>query len=120
MSDRFQFTGPQIQILIDDVDAVRLTDAKPVISNLSRAMARALVVTFNYDGERRDVEVHAIGVSGAGNHVMRGWQIGKDTWRLFTVDKIEDLQLTFIESVAPRRGYALNDKQMASIISQLG
>jgi hypothetical protein len=93
---------------------------------LTDALNDSLAVSFIYDDKPRIVEVHAVGVSTKdGSLIMRGYQVAGESsrplpcWALFTVDKIEALQVGFIESQAPRDGYKMDDRQMANIIAQI-
>ena len=88
---------------------------------LRQAMSLDHVVTFDYDGKPRTVEVHAIGLSTKDNSVvMRGFMDGDAwPWRLFTVSKIEGLAIAAKPSAAPREGYAQGDKQMRVVLSEI-
>jgi hypothetical protein len=93
---------------------------------LRDALAGGNAVFFIYDGKERIVEVHAIGTSTKdGSIIFRGYQVaGKASrplpqWTLFSLDKVEGLNITFINSEAPREGYAMDDKQMAAVLCQL-
>lgn len=93
---------------------------------LSEALDSNLTVAFVYDTKFRIIEVHAIGTSTKdGSHIMRGYQVAGESsrplpcWALFTLSKIDTLELGFVPSEAPRPGYAMNDKQMATIINQI-
>jgi len=94
---------------------------EPRLPELSRAMSRCLTVMFDYDDKRRRVEVHAIGQSTKdGSFVMRGYMPDDDRpWRLFSIDKIKNLELTFDDSRAPREGYTMDDKQMSVVLVQI-
>jgi hypothetical protein len=96
------------------------------MQTLEQALTDGLAVSFTYDGKQKIVEVHAIGQSTKdGSLVMRGFQVAGEAsrplpiWALYTVAKIDALTLTFIESEAPRPGYAMGDKQMSTVLHQI-
>lgn len=88
---------------------------------LALALHTGRVVAFNYDGKPRVVEVHAVGTNSKGEGIFRGMQIndGPPTWKLFSIGKISNFGLTFLDSEAPREGYAENDRQIVNIFAQL-
>ena len=95
------------------------------LETLLAATADGKTVSFVYDDKQRVVEIHAIGFSTKdGSVIMRGYQVAGEAsrplpaWSLFTVEKMDALQIGFIDSEAPRPGYKENDKQMSSIIAQ--
>ncbi|MEM9502023.1 MAG: hypothetical protein AAF941_09275 [Pseudomonadota bacterium] len=78
-----------------------------------------VALSLTYNGFPRIVEVHAVGVSSAGNRLMRVWQVsggsksGKFTgWKLMTVSDASNLALTEQVSEAPREGYRRGDRAM--------
>lgn len=81
---------------------------------------------LRYDGFTRVVEVHAVGVSTAGNPCMRVFQVRGGSisgepvgWKLMTFDKAFSMHLTQEISQAPRQGYARNDRGMSRIFWQI-
>lgn len=90
------------------------------------AMKEGHCVDFIYDGKYRVVEVHAVGTSTKdGSLVMRGLQIAGAAsrplpqWTLFSINKVEMFEARPQVSLAPREGYAMGDKQMATIVAEL-
>lgn len=113
--------------IVNDVysDAI-LTSEEFLAGQLRAAIQTSRAVEFLYDGKRRLVEVHAIGRSTKdGSLLARGYQVGGQSsrqlpqWTLFTVNKMQGLQLTEQESYAPRPGYATADRQLSPVISEL-
>lgn len=89
------------------------------------AIARKLVLSFKYDGITRMVEPHTVGVSRAGNEVMRGYQIDgghinpNHDWVLCELKKIMELEVTEKFFLVPRNGYRRGDAHMMSIFAEL-
>lgn len=85
---------------------------------LRGALIGGLAASFIYDGKERIVDVHAVGTSTKdGGLVMRGTQDGQ--WKLFRVEGMEGLGISFTDSKAPHEGYVTDDAQMKSVIFQL-
>lgn len=95
------------------------------LAKIRAAMIAKQSILFNYDGEPRLVEVHAVGLTKKGQLALRGYQSaggsnsGTPQWRLFTLDKIQSLDLTFMPSHAPRDGYVQGDSAMPQILFEL-
>lgn len=90
------------------------------------ALHAARVLELRYDGYIRQVEVHAVGTSTAGNSVMRCWQVRGGSvhnepvgWKMMRLDEAIGTHLTDETSQAPRPGYKRNDSQMTHIIAQV-
>lgn len=90
------------------------------------ALKSGLCLELRYDGFSRVVEVHAVGISTAGNPCMRVYQVSGGSvsnepvgWKMMTLDKAFSMHLTELESLAPRKGYAINDRGMSVIHAQL-
>lgn len=90
------------------------------------AIAQGLCLSLAYQGHARIVEVHACGLSTAGHEAMRVWQVeggsrsGRPSgWRMMRLDEVEEAFLTDIPSLAPRPGYARDDKGMARLDAQV-
>lgn len=98
-----------------------------MIQNLPVAALHAGVcLRLQYDGFNRVVEVHAVGISTAGNPCMRVYQVRGGSvsnepigWKMMTLDKSFSAHLTEEVSHAPRQGYAKNDRHMSVIYAQL-
>lgn len=77
------------------------------------------IITFDYDALPRIVEPHAIGFTSRQKLVFRGYQNPDLGWKLFTVDKVENLLVTADQFDRPREGYRMDDKYIPQIIAQL-
>lgn len=92
---------------------------------LKSAVADRKVLAFDYDGEPRLVEPHALGLNKKQQLVLRGFQVtgGSATnsfaWKLFTLEKAENLQVLDLASQAPRPGFKAGDKGMVEIFAEL-
>jgi hypothetical protein len=90
------------------------------------ALSSGRCLELRYDGFSREVEVHAVGISTAGNVCMRVFQVaggsvsGERTgWKMMTFDKAFASFMSDSPSQAPRPGYARNDRGMATIYGQI-
>ena len=77
-----------------------------------------------YENFSRIIEVHRVGISPAGAHIVSGWQIRgprheRVGWKLLNLDEPISLTLTDIPSQAPRPDYRRGAKQFVGILSQL-
>jgi len=91
-----------------------------------KAIQNKSVLKFTYDGYSRSVEPHAVGLSTAGNEVVRCYQTVEESsesqipgWRLMMLSHIRDLIVTSDHFASPRSGYKQGDKDMAEIYAQL-
>lgn len=82
-------------------------------------------LAFDYDGQPRIVEPHALGLNKKGEIVLRAFQVagGSATdpvaWKLFNLTKAGNLTVVDQTSQAPRPGYKPGDRAMAIIITEL-
>ena len=90
------------------------------------ALKRGKVLELRYDGYSRCVEVHAVGVSKAGNMVMSCWQIRGGSvhnepigWKLMKLSEVRSAVVSEEESSAPRANYRRGDSRMTRIICEL-
>lgn len=90
------------------------------------ALHGAACLQLQYDGFVRVVEVHAVGISTAGNPCMRVYQVRGGSvsnepvgWKMMTLDKSFTMHVIEEASQAPRPGYAKNDRGMSKIYAQL-
>lgn len=89
------------------------------------AIRNKRVLTFTYDGHPRVVEPHAVGISTAGNPVMRCYQTAgthvrwDHDWNLCTLNKIIGLKETGESFQNPRPGYKKGDRGMSVIHAEL-
>jgi hypothetical protein len=95
-----------------------------MIDTLTAAVAGRQILVFEYDGMTRIVEPHAVGRTRAGKLVFRGFQPHGETqrglgWKLFSADKVLNLEVADATFPGPRDGYRMGDKQIAEILAQL-
>lgn len=96
-----------------------------MLQTITDAIRNRLVLTFTYSGITRIVEPHAVGISKAGNLILRCYQThgGHITpghvWDLCEVHKMGDLRATGDTFLAPRPGYRRGDKHMTHIYAEL-
>jgi hypothetical protein len=96
-----------------------------VLDTIVLAINNRQVLSFTYGGLARVAEPHAVGISRAGNYVLRCFQIegGHVTagheWDLCEVSKIENLILTGQTFIGERPGYRRGDKHMTVIDAEL-
>jgi hypothetical protein len=97
-----------------------------VVDIACQALQQGKVLELQYDGFSRCVEVHAVGISTAGHHVMCCWQTtgGSSSgerigWKLMRLDEVRAAVISGQASVAPREGYRRGDKRMQRIICEL-
>jgi hypothetical protein len=79
---------------------------------------------IRYDDFVRVIEVHRVGISPKGDHILSGWQISGPAhervgWKLVNLAEPIQLTLTDIPSQAPRPDYRRGAKQFVGIICQL-
>ncbi|WP_394391639.1 hypothetical protein [Shewanella woodyi] len=96
-----------------------------MINDLIQAINNRQEISFIYSGLQRVVQPAAVGVSTAGNEVLRCFQIeGKHItpeheWDLCTVSKISSFKVTGRMFEVDPRGYKRGDKGMIKIHAQL-
>ena len=72
----------------------------------------------------RVIDVHRVGISPAGAHIVSGWQIrgprhARVGWKLLNLGEPLSLRLTDIPSQAPRPDYRRGAKHFVGILNQL-
>jgi adenine deaminase len=83
------------------------------------------LITFTYDGIAREAQPCAVGVSRAGNEVLRCYQVrgGHVTpgheWDLCDLSKIRNLAITEVVFPGDPPGYRRGDRSMTQIFAQL-
>lgn len=96
-----------------------------MLQTIINAIRNREVLSFTYDGLARIVEPHAVGVSTAGNNVLRCYQTqgGHVTpgheLDFCKISKIFGLRTTGQHFVGERPGYRRGDKDMATIFAEL-
>lgn len=94
-------------------------------NRIENAVSQMKCLEFMYEGYPRIVEPHCFGISNKGNFIIRAFQIGgtsssgKLGWRLFDVEKIENLIILDEYFPTTRPGYTRGDKNMKRIIIEL-
>lgn len=90
------------------------------------ALSAGKRLEVRYDGFTRVVEVHAVGISTAGNPVMRVFQVRGGSvhnepvgWKLMRLDEAIGGAILDEVSEAPRPGYKPGDKGMSHITCQI-
>jgi len=74
------------------------------------------VVRFQYHGGVREVEPYVYGRNASGSELLRAYQLrgasrsGETGWKMFHVEDISQLSVTFEPFEAPRAGYTPGDK----------
>jgi len=83
------------------------------------------LLEFSYKGHHRVVEPHAYGMTPKGNEVLRGYQTSGTSesgvvpdWRLFSINKIENLTVLNTNFSQPRFGYKPGDSAMEEIFCE--
>ena len=79
------------------------------------------VVRFLYHGGVREVEPHVYGRNASGSELLRAYQLRgpsrsgeTDGWKMFHVEDISQLAVTFEPFTAPRAGYAPSTRSLPS------
>jgi predicted DNA-binding transcriptional regulator YafY len=89
---------------------------------ICNAIAKRLVISFNYTGKPRTVEPHTLGYDRDGDLTLSAWQLsgGSGTgWRDFHFKKISGFALTGSQFPGARPGYNPNDSTLTRIICRL-
>jgi hypothetical protein len=80
------------------------------------------VVRFLYHGAIREVEPHVYGRDASGSELLRAYQLRghsnsgeTEGWKMFHVEDISNLAVTFEPFMAPRAGYTPVDKTIAFV-----
>ena len=92
-----------------------------------RALRDARRLHIPYGGHERTIEVHAVGRSGKGRHVMLAWQVrggsasgASSGWKMLRLDEVRSSRIVDEPSDAPRPGYRRDEGTMTGgIICQL-
>lgn len=96
-----------------------------MLQTIINAIRTKQLLSFTYDGLPRLVEPHAVGLSTAGNQVMRCFQVGGShkkaghDWDLVRLEKIVSLAVTGEHFAGPRPGYKRGDSAMSTIHAEL-
>ncbi|RPA23349.1 hypothetical protein [Shewanella frigidimarina] len=96
-----------------------------MLNTITQAINNREEISFTYSGLERVAQPCAVGVSTAGNNVLRCFQTqGRHVtpgheWDLCTISKISNLKLTGVIFNSNPRGYKPGDKGMQRIHAQL-
>jgi predicted DNA-binding transcriptional regulator YafY len=89
---------------------------------ITEAIENCKLIEFDYKDEVRIVEPYTFGVSSTGKDVLSAFQIeGGSTssddlgWRLFSIEKIDNLRVSDISFESERDGYNPDDSRMQEI-----
>jgi hypothetical protein len=93
-------------------------------STACTALEKGCCLEVRFEDCTRIVEVHRVGISPHGAHILSGWQIRgpaneRPGWKLLNLDEALELSVTDIASRAPRPDYRRGAKQFIGIICQL-
>ncbi|MNS48274.1 hypothetical protein D3C72_808390 [compost metagenome] len=90
------------------------------------AINSKFVISFSYNGETRIVEPHCFGSTKSGSSVLRAFQTAggsssgdSEGWKLFTVEKMENIECTDETFKGPREGYNPSDPVIREIFCKL-
>jgi len=88
------------------------------------ALESGRCLEIRYETCTRIVEVHRVGISPSGGHILAGWQVSglvgeRPGWKLLNLDEALELSVTDIASRAPRPDYRRGAKQFIGIICQI-
>jgi len=106
------------------VSAATVPAARQTCSIACTALENGKCLEIRYENFTRIVEVHRVGISPQGAHILSGWQVRglaneRPGWKLLNLDDAIELALTDIPSRAPRPDYRRGAKQFIGIICQL-
>ena len=94
--------------------------------SIASAIQGRNLLSFIYDGFRRTVEPHTLGVDGKGYLALRAYQVagGSESgeyvgWKLFHANEMHGVAVQPQTFAGPRAGYKRGDRAFASIRAQL-
>jgi hypothetical protein len=96
-----------------------------MIETIKSAIKNREEISFTYSGLHRVVQPTAVGVSSAGNEILRCYQIegghitSGHVWDVCTVSKIQNLEVTGKKFNDDPPGYKPGDKGMSDIYAEL-
>ena len=95
-----------------------------MLQTIISAIEKNEVLSFTYEGQPREVEPHAVGVSTGGYKVLRCFQVNghqqhEHSWDLVPLSKIADLSTTKQKFDGTRSGYKSGDKGMTTIYAHV-
>ena len=87
--------------------------------DLLNAINTKQVALFQYKNKIRKVEVYALGMSKAGNMVVRCFELHNKGFKLFLVDDIKYLKILPQQWTRVRSGYNKDEKSMIKVLAQV-
>lgn len=94
--------------------------------NIKNAIQSKCLLSFNYDGFQRVVEPHTYGIDSKGHTALRAYQVrgGSESgeyvgWKLFHVDRMQQVTIVSQHFSVPRPKYQCNDSAFRIIHAQL-
>lgn len=96
-----------------------------MLNTLIAAIQERKYISFTYSGLTREAQPVAVGISRAGNDVLRCYQTAGGhvkpghEWDLCELSKIRDLHVLATTFQAPPQGYRPGDKHMRQIYAEL-
>lgn len=96
------------------------------IAIIREAISKMRRIEFQYDGGKRIVEPHCVGITTAGNPAVRGYQTSGFSvsgtvpdWHMFVLEKMSGLTILSESFDCARPGYRRGDRGMESIVAEL-
>lgn len=96
------------------------------VSRISAAISQRNRIEFTYDGFKRIVEPHTLGLDATGKEVLCGYQVEGDSrsgvsegWKFFAVDQMKQCVVRPEKFFSPRPAYRRDDGAFSQIIDQL-
>lgn len=94
---------------------------------LNQAIKNRSVITFEYMGGLRKVEPFLTGVHrDTGNDTLRAWFVDGvsksgqyNTWKMYTINHIKNIQITSESFSGFRHGYDPSDDHMSSVYAHI-
>ena len=90
-----------------------------MIPEITESIQNTKVMRIWYHPGERVIEPHALGVTKDGHHVLRAWQRSgasasheHENWKLFRLDRTDDVEPMGQSFDGPRPGYNPDDKAM--------
>jgi len=97
------------------------------LTTINEAIENRNLITFQYEGGLRRVEPFLTGVHrDTGNDILRAWFVSGvsksgqyNTWKMYTIDKMSNIEIMDETFTGSRPGFNPNDDHMSSIYSHI-
>ena len=97
------------------------------LTAINQAIKNRSVITFQYKGGLRKVEPFLTGVHrDTGNDTLRAWFVSGvsksgqyNTWKMYTIDQMSNIQITTETFSGFRHGYDPDDDHMSSVYAHV-